>query len=229
MKHPAIPLRWRRTLRRIRRPIRFGNLRRTSPISDHWGRDRGTPIDRWYIERFLAVHAADISGRVLEVRDPGYVQRFGHDLARIDILDVDTANVRATIVADLATPESLPDSAFGAIVLTQVLQYVADVPAAVANLARALAPGGVLLISVPAIGRIGRSDVGVDLWRFTPAGLRRVVEEAFGVNVAVEAEGNVFAALAFLAGAAAEELSESELVSRDECFPVVVLARAVRP
>ena len=33
------------------------------------GRDRGTPIDRHYIERFLDEHRADIRGRVLEVRD----------------------------------------------------------------------------------------------------------------------------------------------------------------
>jgi SAM-dependent methyltransferase len=223
-----IPPTWRTTIRRLRRPIRFGSLRRTSPISDHWGRDRGTPIDRWYIERYLARHTADISGRVLEVRDSGYVERFGHDLDRVDVLDIDPANQRATIVADLAAPGSPPEAAFDAIVFTQVLQYVADVPVAIANLARALAPRGVLLMTVPAIGRIGRSDVGADLWRFTPAGIGQLLVDAFGAEVSVEAEGNVLAAVAFLAGAAAEELTESELVSRDECFPVVVLARVVR-
>ena len=34
--------------------VRFGDLRRLSPISRHFGFDRGTPIDRYYIEGFLA-------------------------------------------------------------------------------------------------------------------------------------------------------------------------------
>ena len=42
---------------------------RTGPVSEQWGRDRGTPVDRWYIERFLDRHASDIRGHVLEVMD----------------------------------------------------------------------------------------------------------------------------------------------------------------
>lgn len=215
-------------LRRLRRPIRFGSLRRTEPLSDHWGRERGQPIDRWYIERFLATHERAIRGRVLEVRDPGYVERFGHDVDRVDILDLDPTNPRATIVADLAVADSLPKAAFDALVVTQVLQYVADVPTALANLHEALVPGGSLLLTVPAIGRIGRSDLAIDLWRFTPTGLDRLLRTAFGDEVAIETSGNVLAAIAFLAGAAAEDLTEAELLSRDPSFPVIVAARAVR-
>ncbi len=219
----------RRRLRRLRRPLWLGTLRRTRPLSDHWGRERGTPIDRWYIERFLEAHRADITGRVLEVRDPGYVQRFGHALTRVDVLDIDPSNRRATITADLSAPGCLPQRAFDAIVLTQVLQYVQDVPVAVANLAASLVPGGVLLASVPAIGRIGRSDIGRDRWRFTPAGMSAIIGGSFSPgSVQVEGSGNVLAAIAFLAGAAAEELSEAELVVQDPSFPIVVLIRAER-
>ena len=34
--------------------VRFGDLRRTEPISREYGYDRGVPVDRYYIERFLA-------------------------------------------------------------------------------------------------------------------------------------------------------------------------------
>src|SRR5205809_1030893 len=37
----------RQRLRRIRRPAILGTLGRTRPLSDQWGRDRGTPIDRY--------------------------------------------------------------------------------------------------------------------------------------------------------------------------------------
>src|SRR5215216_119227 len=60
-----------------RRPVRLGSLGRPRPISEQWGYDRGTPVDRWYIERFLQEHRADITGRVLEVKDSGYTDRFG--------------------------------------------------------------------------------------------------------------------------------------------------------
>src|SRR5262249_39627422 len=47
--------------------VRFGSLRRAAPISRSFGNDRGLPVDRFYIERFLATHAECIRGRVLEV------------------------------------------------------------------------------------------------------------------------------------------------------------------
>ena len=45
----------------------FGALRRLQPFSTVFGSDRGTCIDRYYIERFLAANSSDIHGRVLEV------------------------------------------------------------------------------------------------------------------------------------------------------------------
>src|SRR5262245_54268962 len=52
--------------------LRFGDLRRLSPVSRTFGFDRGLPIDRYYIESFLAEHALDIRGRTLEVADNAY-------------------------------------------------------------------------------------------------------------------------------------------------------------
>ena len=49
---------------------RWGNMRRTAPFSTAFGSDRGTPIDRYYLERFLDSHRALITGRVLEVQFP---------------------------------------------------------------------------------------------------------------------------------------------------------------
>src|SRR5438105_201348 len=34
------------------RPV-WGNLRRTTPFSDHYAFDRGTPIDRYYVAQFM--------------------------------------------------------------------------------------------------------------------------------------------------------------------------------
>ena len=227
-----VPRRLRLAARRARRPVRFGSLRTTTPASDHWGRDRGTPIDRWYLEAFLAEQAGAIRGHALEVRDPGYVKRFGHGLTTIDVVDIDPANAEATIVGDLTEDATLRADAFDAMVVTQVLQYVTDVPAALKVLGRALAPGGTLILSVPGIARIGRADIGIDFWRYTPAGFARILHDAFGddpaLSVTVDGRGNVLTAVAFVAGAAAEDLSRAELVIRDDAFPLIVLATVRR-
>ena len=113
---------------------------RTGPVSEQWGRDRGTPVDRWYIERFLGRHASDIRGHVLEVMDDTYTTRFGTAVDAVDVLDVDENNRRATLVADLAEPEGFPPATYDCILLTQTLQYVYDLPAAVESIHRSLRP-----------------------------------------------------------------------------------------
>ncbi len=50
----------------------FGQAASARPLSDDFGFSRGMPIDRHYIEAFLADHAADIRGRVLEIGDDAY-------------------------------------------------------------------------------------------------------------------------------------------------------------
>ena len=109
------------------RPARLGALRRMTPLSDEFGYDRGTPIDRYYIERFLAENRQHIQGRVLEVKDSGYSERFGEGVTRTDVLDIDTGNALATFVADLAAADTIPDATFDCFILTQTLQYVYDV------------------------------------------------------------------------------------------------------
>ena len=51
------------SLRRRRRPVLLGSLGRTRPVSYHWGYDRGLPVDRWYIERFLELAVMLPAGR----------------------------------------------------------------------------------------------------------------------------------------------------------------------
>src|SRR5947199_10851725 len=84
----------------LRRPS-FDGLLGVRPVSDHWGWDRGTPVDRYYIDAFLTRHGADVRGRALEVKDAGYVRRLDHGVTHIDVLHIDPNNSHATIVAHL--------------------------------------------------------------------------------------------------------------------------------
>lgn len=148
--------RLRRWWRRLGRPARLGALSRLTPVSDNWGFDRGTPIDRYYIEQFLARHGGDIRGAVLAVKDDTYTRRFARGVDRADVVDIDPANPRATIHADLADARSIADGSFDCVILTQTLHLIYDVEAVVRHAHRILRPGGIFLATVPVVSGFAR-------------------------------------------------------------------------
>jgi 2-polyprenyl-3-methyl-5-hydroxy-6-metoxy-1,4-benzoquinol methylase len=234
-----LPLQARQWLRR--QPLRLAqHLRwdgfifdRTTPTDVHWGGKRGTVIDRYYIEHFLAEHALDVHGRVLEFGSDVYARKYGSDrVQRIDVLDLGVENPHATIVADLNHGDELPAGAFDCIICTQVLLLVYDLRAAIASLHRMLKPGGVLLLTSPGIQKISRGDmeIGGDFWRFTPLAINKLLEEAFPSDrIKIETFGNALTASGFLHGLAVEDIQPMDMDTRDSRFPVSICARAVKP
>ncbi|HUF34671.1 MAG TPA: methyltransferase domain-containing protein [Gemmatimonadales bacterium] len=221
---------WRHRLRRLLRPAWLGTLRRTTPLSRHWGADRGTPVDRYYIERFLEAHRSDIRGRVLEVKDGEYARRFGREVTGVDVLDIYPANPEATVIVDLTSADAVPGNSYDCFILTQTLQFILEPRAALAHVWRVLRPGGVLLATVPTVSRVIREfDYLQDHWRFTPSACTILFAERFGpAQIDVRGRGNVLVSIAFLAGLAAEELSGDELERDDPDFPLLVTIRAVK-
>lgn len=213
--------------------VRLGSMRRLTPISRRWGFDRGSAIDRYYIEKFLTRHAEDICGRVLEIGDNTYTYKFGGGrVSHSDVLDVEKGNAKATIVADLTCADHIASNTFNCIILTQTLQFIYDVKAALMHLRRILKEGGVLLASFPGITKIGRHDMERWgwYWQFTTLSATRLLEEIFPPeNVEVQACGNVLTAIAFLRGVAAEELRPEELDFHDPEYEVLITVRAVKP
>ena len=235
MRRAARALR-RRLLSRLRRPpkvgrVRYGDLGTTRPISMDFGFDRGLPTDRFYIERFLARHSADICGHVLEIGDDAYSRRFGNAaVSKQDILHVEPGNRLATIVGDLCMPGVLPDAQFDCIVLTQTLHLLFDLQQAVTRLHAALRPGGVLLLTAPGITQLERGRWGQTwYWSFTKPSLDRLFAPVFGSEqVEIEAHGNVFAATAMLQGLAVEEVGRARLEVVDPAYPVILTLRALK-
>jgi len=209
--------------------IDFGSFDRVEPVSRLFGYDRGTPIDRCYVEQFLDRYSTDIGGNVLEVGGDTYCRRFGAArITRQDVLDLCPANAAATIVGDLSVPHTLPAAEFDCIVLIQTLQFVFDVGAAVAEIHRALKPGGIVLLTVPGISPIDRAGSRAPwCWSFSSYSAARLFSELFGgERVDVESFGNVFAATAFLQGLAVEEVDRSRLQVPDPDYPIIVGVRA---
>jgi glycosyltransferase involved in cell wall biosynthesis len=212
--------------------VHLGDLRRVTPLSHEFGWERGLPVDRYYIERFLARHSSDIEGRVLEIGDREYTTRFGsHKITRSDVLSP-VADSEATIVADLSTDLGIPQNAFDCMILTQVFPFMYDVQAGFAGAVRALKPGGIMLLTVPGISQISKGDADRwgDYWRLTEMSVRKLLGQHFDPSdVEIHVDGNVLAATALLHGLAAEDLSSAELDHRDAEYPVIISVRARKP
>jgi SAM-dependent methyltransferase len=212
--------------------VRFGDLRRLSPLSKEFGYDRGQPVDRYYIERFLERHSEDIQGRVLEIADDGYTRRFGGGrVISSDVLHVSERGPGVTIVGDLSAADTLPEAAFDCIILTQTMQVIYDLRAALVSVHRSLRSGGVVLATVPGISPVSRYDMerwGY-YWSFTTQSVTRLFEEVFGADlIQVESHGNVLAATAFLHGLAGRELRAHELDYHDEDYQLIITIRAAK-
>lgn len=212
--------------------VDLGDLGRLTPISEEWGFDRGTPIDRHYIEEFLSVHADDIAGDVLEVDAPTYTRRFGgRGVRRSEVLHVEDDRPGVTMVGDLTRPDDFEPEQFDCVIFTQTLQFIPHPDAAIRTVHRVLRPGGVVLATFPGISKISREDM--DRWgchySFTSLSAATLFGEVFGPDaVTVEAAGNVLAASAFLYGLAAADLAASDLAHRDPDYELLVRVRAVR-
>ena len=215
----------------MRERVRWGNLRRVEPFDPQYGFGRGTPIDRVYIEEFLASFQEDIHGDTLEVGDTRYTDRFGRSVTSKQVLDVNPSNPSATIVADLSIPGSLPEDRFDCFILTQTLHLIEDTGVALKQAYASLRTDGVLLLTFPSVSRISpTAGPTKDRWRVTPAGLDRIIQSSCPqAEREVLGRGNLLTGVAFLLGLAAEELKGDELAYDDPRFPLVACARVRKP
>jgi SAM-dependent methyltransferase len=199
------------------------------PLGDHHGIDRGTPVDRRYIEAFLGARRGAIRGSVLEVEDAAYTTRFGGDrVARSTVVDIDTTNRRATLIADLQVPGSLPSQSFDCIILTQTLHLLRRPGQCLRNCFAALRPGGVLLVTAPSVSRVSPTYPDGDFWRFTPAGIAELFARHWPGDVTVEAFGNLRTCVAFLIGEVVKDLPDAFLDDHDPRFPLTVAVEATK-
>lgn len=212
--------------------IDLGDMRRVSPIARNWGYERGTPIDRHYIENFVETHAADIRGAVLEVQESDYTTRYGGQrVSRSDVVDLNTANPHATVVADLRAATNIPSKAYDCVILTQTLHVIDDMSAVVSECARILKPGGVLLATLPCVSRVCLEyGHGGDHWRVTGDGARQLFGEHFPIaTLEVAVRGNTLVNTAFMYGLACHEIAPEEFAVDDPYNPLIVTVCARKP
>jgi hypothetical protein len=197
------------------------------PLSDQYGFDRGTPVDRRYIEAFLDARRDAIHGRVLEVQHNTYTTRFGGDrVAASVVVDIDASNPSATLIADLQQVGSLSQDAYDCVILTQTLHLLRRPDHCIDNCFGALRARGVLLATAPSLSRVSPTYPQGDFWRFTPAGIRELFARCWHGPFSVYAFGSLRTCVAFLLGEAQEDLPKAVLDDHDPRFPLTVAVAA---
>jgi SAM-dependent methyltransferase len=211
---------------RKKNPVYLTDLSRTVPVSPVFGLERGTPIDRYYIEKFLQKNTHVIKGRILEIGDSCYSRKFSAGEAEsLEVLHATSDNKSATIIGDLTDTATLPVNSFDCFICTQAFNFIFEIGKAVNGAHYLLKPGGVLIATVAGISQISRYDMDRwgDYWRFTTASVQKLLEPVFKGGLEIESFGNVLAATAFLQGVSVEDLPDRILLdAHDQDYQVII-------
>lgn len=199
-----------------------------NPISDQFATERGTPIDRYYIDLFLRKNSNYIAGTVLEIEDNLYTRKFGgSNVSRSLIMDVSLQGEKIDFNGNLESGEGIDSELADCFICTQTLMYIYDLKAAAKNILRLLKPGGTALITCSGLSQNSRrcmESYGA-FWGFNEASLRKIFEDEKNASVVVTGIfGNVKTVTAHLNGLCIEDLEESDFEKVDVCYPLIVYA-----
>lgn len=196
-----------------------------TPASRLFGSERGKPVDRYYIEKFLETHKGCIKGDTLEIAETAYSVKYGEDrIKNAYMLHVEGWGENA-IKGNLETGEGIEENRFDTAIITQTLMFIYDIQSAAQNIYKMLKPGGTALVTVAGISQVSRYDA--DNWgsyySFHEEAVRRMFEPLFGRDkVETVSYGNVKTAISLLYGLCCEDLAESDFETGDPDYPLII-------
>lgn len=203
------------------------------PLDDTYGMNRGTPVDRYYIEKFLEANQSMIKGTTMEIGDREYTVRYGKERVQESvILHVKKSDPSNNMICgNFATGEGIREESVDCLICTQTLPFIYDIHKAAENIVRVLKKGGTALITVGGISQIisyEKTQFG-HYWGLTDMSLRMLFEGLPDVkSVEVNTYGNVKSAAAFLYGISHEEMDMEELEYNDPNFQLIITAIVTR-
>ncbi len=199
-----------------------------APISRQFGTERGTPVDRYYIEKFLKEHKHLVKGEVLEIEDNIYSIKYGEErLTRSIVMDVENSGGVIAFKGNLETGDGIRDEVADCFILTQTLMYLFDLKSAVHNIGRLLKRDGTVLVTCSGISQNSRrcmENYGC-CFNFNVDGLRKIFLLEPDLEV-VEAGsyGNVKTVMAHIGGLCREDLDVGDFLENDKYYPLIVYA-----
>jgi len=201
-------------------------VRELEPISGKYGFDRGNPIDRYYIEKFLENNKHLIKGACLEITDPKYIKKFGEGrVTKADALDINKNNILATIYGDLRNLDMIPDETYDTLIITQTFGMIDDYGKAISECHRILKKGGYILSTMSSMGQVNAHEN--HYWRWTKDAALYAFNKFFPYSeLEVESYGNILAGQCFWVGLSLEEMKKEELDYNDPRYPLIVSIKA---
>ncbi len=219
------------------RNLRWLLLRRLEPIGG--GRQRGTPVVRYYWEKYLQAHQTDVRGAALEVGTTATIRRVGGScVAQADAIDFTSHTPEVTVVADLSRADHVPSERYDCFVNQFTMHLIYDAEAALYHSIRILKPGGVLLINFSCVDYYFPSglDMGTGeplfLYRwYTPIQVENLLRSLSlrAEDYSMDVCGNLFTRVAYQMNMPAEEMTRRELEYVDPGHPLLICARIVKP
>ena len=205
--------------------IQWGDVRRLNAFCLQMGFARGTPIDRYYLNRFVEEACKDIRGKVLEIGGKlSNRERYGlKNVTEYHALDI-RKGPDVDMVGDAANPDLFAESSWDTVIMFNVLEHAPTPWEIVKNVHRWLRAGGSVFALVPNAQRL-HSFPG-DYWRPLPDAMEWMFERFSKKQLFVY--GNPLTVIASLLGVAAEELTGEELNIKHPDFPVATGVAAIK-
>lgn len=195
------------------------------PASREFGLERGSSVDRYYIEQFLEKNKEFIHGDCIEIAENTYTLRYGENRVKSAYMLHVCGWGKDTITGNLETGEGIEECKYDCAIITQTLMCIYDIRKVVENIYKMLKKGGHALLTVSGISQVSRYDA--DRWGFYYGFHKGAMEKLFvpvfgNANVKVQTYGNVKIAMALLYGLCQEDLAAEDFEIVDEDYPVII-------
>jgi len=205
--------------------VDWGSLRRAHPICKRFGFSRGTPIDRYYLDKFLSQVRDRVVGETVEIGGA----KQNRDMYRLtnvsNYMTIDSeAHPYVDVVGDAHDSTLLAAESVDSILALNVLEHCADPWLVAKNMHRWLRTGGCAFCMVPNAQRV--HNFPRDYWRPLPDGVNWLFRE-FSSRELFQ-YGNPTSVVAAHLGIAAEELTQAELDAPHPDYPVATCIVATK-
>jgi len=196
--------------------IDFGDFKRPIPFCPHFGHLRGTPVDRYYLDKFIETIHNDVKGVTLEIAG-NKADRERYKLNNVtSFLTMNLEGMESDIVGDAHDPKAVDEASLDSVILFNVLEHCWKPWVVVDNIYNWLRPRGQVFCMVPNAQRVHREPQ--DCWRIFPDALDSLFERFPQRKLYVY--GNPLTTLAAYYGIAHQELTREELDYYHENYPV---------
>jgi SAM-dependent methyltransferase len=197
--------------------IDWGDLKKAVPICQAFGLTRGTPIDRYYLSKFIEEIRPQVVGNILEVggtpKDKDFYQLNSGNSYRILNLE---PGAGVDITGDVHDVSVIEPNSVDSVIIFNVLEHCYAPWIAIENIYTWLKPGGKCFAMVPSAIRVHATPV--DYWRPLPDAFAWLFRDFTWQKLYVY--GNPITVIASYHGIAVEELTAEELDAFHPDYPV---------